>query len=443
MGFHLSRSLSLEKLLLLATTAVLMTTCSHSVRADNWPQWRGPYGNNSTTERELPIVWAENRGILWKTPLPEWGNSTPAIWDDAIFVTSHVDDERLVLLRINKADGQIVWTRQVGTGSTPREAPKRLKTKFHELHNLATPSPVTNGTMVAVHFGNGDLAAYDFDGNRIWQRNLQEDFGEYSIWWGHANSPVIHNDLVISICMQDSLADLLDESRESYVVAQDLKTGRTRWRTLRMTKASAEECDAYTTPLLHKHNGRRELIVMGGNQLDAYNPDTGQQLWYLPNLVGGRTVTGPTVGDDLIFTTIGMRGPLLAVRLGGTGELSYRDIAWKYRTGTPDSVSPVVWNNLVFTIADNGIARCFDAEKGYLKWKARLPGNYKATPLLSEGRLFFLNMEGLCTVISAAPRFDKLTENKLEDQTIASPAASDGKIFIRGRKSLYCIGRGT
>jgi outer membrane protein assembly factor BamB len=427
---------------LLVAVALVTATGGHTVRAENWPQWRGPYGNNSTSERELPIVWAEDRSIVWKTPLPQWGTSTPAIWDDAIFVTSHVDDERLVLLKINKADGQIVWTRQVGTGSTPREAPQRLKTKFHRFHNLATPSPVTDGTTVAVHFGNGDLAAYDYDGNRIWQRNLQEDFGEYSIWWGHANSPAIHKDLVISVCMQDSLADLVDEPRESYVVAQDLKTGRTRWRTLRMTKASAEECDAYTTPLIHEHDGRLELIVMGGNQLDAYDPDTGKQLWYLPNLVGGRTVTGPTVGDDLIFATIGMRGPLLAVRLGGTGECSYRNIAWKYRTGTPDSVSPVVWSELLFTITDNGIARCFDATKGYLKWKARLPGSYKATPLLSEGRLFFLNMEGLCTVISAAPRFDKLTENKLDDETIASPAASDSKIFIRGRKSLYCIGRG-
>jgi outer membrane protein assembly factor BamB len=207
-----------------------------------------------------------------------------------------------------------------------------------------------------------------------------------------------------------------------------------------MTGATAEQCDAYTTPLLHEYNGRLELIVMGGNQLDAYDPDTGEQFWHLPQLVGGRTVTGPTVDRDLIYTTVGMRGPLLAVRLGGKGKLNYRNVAWKCPTGTPDSVSPVVWNNLLFTVTDDGIARCFDAERGYLRWKERLPGGYKATPLVSEGRLFFLNMEGTCTVVSASPRFDKLTENQLDDQTIASPAASDGKIFIRGRKTLYCVG---
>ena len=411
------------------------------IMAENWPQWRGPAGNNTTPERDLPIVWSEDRGLVWKCPLPEWGNSTPAIWGDAIFVTSHVDDRRLVLLRIDKSTGAVVWTRDVGEGSTPREAPQRLQTKFHLLHNLATPSPVTDGHFVVVHFGNGDLAAYDFDGNQLWKRNLQADYGPYSIWWGHGNSPVIHRDLVISVCLQDSLADLVDEPRESYLVAHELSSGRVRWRTLRMTGANAEQCDAYTTPLLHEHNGRLELIVMGGNQLDAYNPDSGQQYWYLPKLVGGRTVTGPTVERDLVYTTQGRRGPLLAVRLGGQGELNYRDVAWKYESGTPDSVSPVVWNNLVFTVTDDGIARCFDAEQGHLHWKERLPGDYKATPLVSEGRLFFLNGEGTCTVVSASPRFDKLTENQLADQTIASPAASDGKIFVRGRKTLYCVGR--
>jgi outer membrane protein assembly factor BamB len=424
--------------------SALVVTCGMwplQAAAENWPQWRGPHGNNVSAERDLPIVWSETRGLVWKCPLPEWGNSTPAIWGDAVFVTSHVDDQRLVLLKIDKSAGRIVWTRNVGSGRTPREAPKRLETKFHRLHNLATPSPVTDGKTVVVHFGNGDLAAYDFDGNQLWKRNLQEAYGKYSIWWGHGNSPVIHNDTVISVCMQDSLANLVDDPRESYVVAHGLKDGRTRWRVLRMTGANAEQCDSYTTPLIHEHNGRLEMIVMGGNQLDAYDPNTGEQFWHLRDLVGGRTVTGPTVDGDLVYTTIGMRGPLLAVRLGASGELSYRDVQWKYRTGTPDSVSPVVWGDLLFTVTDNGIVRCFDARKGYLKWKQRLPGDYKATPLVSEGRLFFLNTEGLCTVVSASPRFDKLTENKLDDQTIASPAAADGRIFIRGRKALYCVGR--
>ncbi len=136
------------------------------------------------------------------------------------------------------------------------------------------------------HFGNGDLAAYDFNGGQLWKRNLQADFGPYTIWYGHANSPVIYDELVISVCLQDALADRQDKPAESYVVAHELATGRQRWKTSRVTSAPAEEADAYTTPLLVDVNGQWQLLVMGGNQLDAYDPRTGRQLWSLSGLVG-------------------------------------------------------------------------------------------------------------------------------------------------------------
>jgi outer membrane protein assembly factor BamB len=422
-------------------TAVLGIGSGGVAWAGDWPQWRGPEGTGVSQEKEVPIVWHEQRGIVWKCPLPEWGTSTPAIVGDAIFVTSHTADNKLLLMRIDKKSGQVVWTQEVGSSEAPREAAKRSTQKFHQLHNLASPSPVTDGQTVVAHFGNGELAAYDFEGKRLWRHNLQDEYGAYTIWWGHANSPVIAGNLVISVSMQDSLADVQADAVESYVVAHDLKTGQVRWKVPRSTGAKAEECDAYTTPLLLPIDGKPQLVIMGGNQLDAYDPATGKQLWLLPDLVGGRTVTGPTAANGLIFATRGMRGDLFALKPGKTGELTFRDVAWKYSEGTPDSCSPVVWNDLLFVVADNGIARCFDAASGNLQWNQRLKGDYKASPVAAEGRIFFLNTKGLCTVVSAAPRFDKLVENQLDDETIASPAISDGKIFIRGRKSLYCIGR--
>ncbi|HEX5105293.1 MAG TPA: PQQ-binding-like beta-propeller repeat protein [Pirellulaceae bacterium] len=425
----------------IAFTAILLVASQALAIAADWPQWRGPEGTGVSPEKDLPIVWHESRSIAWKCPLPEWGTSTPAIWGNAIFVTSHTADNQLVLMRIDKKTGQIVWTQTIGSGEATREAPKRSTQKFHQLHNLASPSPVTDGKTVVAHFGNGDLAAYDFDGQRLWRHNLQEEYGAYSIWWGHANSPVLFGDLVISICMQDSLADLQDKPVESYLLAHDLASGEVRWKIPRMTRADAEECDAYTTPLLLTVDERPQLVVMGGNQLDAYDPATGKQLWLLPGLKGGRTVTGPTAAGGLIFATRGMKGDLLAVKTGLAGELNYRDIAWKYGEGTPDTCSPVVWNDLLFTVTDDGIARCFDAASGNLQWKERLKGKYKASPIAAEGRIFFLNTEGLCTIVSASQRFDKLVENQLEDETIASPATSDGKLYLRGRKALYCISR--
>lgn len=423
------------------------TSCPSAVAGD-WPQWRGPHGDSVSDETNLPLHWSEDAGVAWKTPLPEWGTSTPAIWGDAIFVTTQQDDE-LLLLRLDKATGEIVWTRQVGEGTPRREGGKREQ-KFHQLHNMASPSPITDGELVVAHFGSGDLAAFDFDGNPLWRRNLEREYGTYTIWWGHANSPVLFEDLVISVCMQDSLIGATaeetggvvpsaDQPSPSYLVAHDKRTGEERWKSMRMTGAPAEECDSYTTPLLFRDENRWRLLVMGGNQLDAYDPATGHQVWYLPGIVGGRTITGPTVGNGLAYATQGMRGPLLAVRLDGAGELPRRSIAWRHDQGTPDSCCPVLWNELLFLVGDNGVARCFHAVTGHLQWSERIVGDYKASPVAAEGRVYFLNTEGLCTVVAASDRFDVLAENQLDDETLASPAVSDGRVYLRGRKHLYCI----
>lgn len=408
--------------------------------AANWPGWRGPAGDGTSDEQGLPLIWSEQSGTAWKASLPEWGTSTPAVWDDAIFVTAQHEDQ-LLLLRLDRATGQCLWTEQVGSAETMREAPQRSVQTFHRLHNNASPSPITDGQRVVVHFGNGDLAAYDFDGQRLWKQNLQERYGTYSIWWGHANSPVLFEDLVISVCMQDSLAGVSDKLAPSYLVAHDISTGRERWKSMRMTGADAEQCDSYTTPVLFRTPSRWELIVMGGNQVDAYDPASGRQLWFLPGIVGGRTITGPTVAHDMVFVTQGMRKDVLAVNLGGDGKLSRRDVAWKQTEATPDTCSPVVWGEWLFTLTDNGIVKCYNARTGRQQWKERLPGDYKASPVAAEGRLYVVNTTGLTTVMAADDRFEKLAQNQLDDETIASPAISNGRIYLRGRKTLYAIGR--
>lgn len=407
--------------------------------AENWPQWRGPRGDSTSTEQGLPLTWSENHGIAWKVALPGWADSTPAIWNDDLFVTTQ-DGDKLLLLKLRRQTGATVWSREAGHAETPREAPRGGQ-KFHKLHNNASPSPVTDGQVVIVHFGNGELAAYDFGGKQLWLHDLQKEYGAYSIWWGHANSPVLFGDLVVSVCMQDSLTDLGKSPVESYLVAHDKTTGELRWKSQRMTGAEAEQGDSYTTPLLHKAPQGWQLIVMGGNQLDSYDPTTGQQLWYLPGIVGGRTITGPTAGVGLVFATQGMKKDLLAVRLGGQGKLTRRDVVWKETEATPDTCCPVLWQDLLFTVSDNGVAKCFDARTGNIRWKTRLPGGYKASPVAAEGRVYFLNMNGTTTVAAAGERFEKLAENPLDDETQASPAFSEGRIYLRGKQHLYAIER--
>lgn len=429
------------------SAALLMTCCGRPAAAENWPQWRGPRHDGTSLQTDLPVAWSEQSGVVWKCKLPEWGDSTPIIWNDAIFLTSHTDDGRLLLVRIDKPSGKIVWTQQVGTGTADRPSASqksgdwRRHQKFHRTHNLATPSAVTDGDVVVCHFGSGDLAAYDLAGSQLWHHNLQKDHGQYTIWWGHANSPSLFGDLVISVCMQDSCKDLPGEPSPSYLVAHDKRTGRQKWLVMRPTDAPAESADSYTTPVFHQTDGRTEMIVMGGQILDAYDPATGRRLWWLDGLVGNRLITGPVVARGMVFATQGMRRDLLAVKLGGQGKLPRQDIVWSYDQGTPDSPTPVVWGNLVFLISDNGVARCLDAETGRLYWKERLKGDYRASPLAADQRVYFLNMTGLTTVVSASRRCDRLTENQLDDTTIASPVVSGGRIFIRGHKALYCVGR--
>ena len=416
-------------------------------RADNWPQWRGPDGDGTSRETDLPIVWNESLHVCWKTPLPEWGNSTPAIWEDSIFLTTQVNNDKLLLLKIDKKTGRIEWTRQVGAEACPHEpvqgksGDKRRHQFFEQSHNFASPSPLTDGRRVVVHYGNGELAAYDFDGKQLWDRNLQKDYGDYTVWWGHANSPVLCDDLVISICIQDSCADLPGKPSPSYVVAHDVRNGNERWKMMRMTSAKHESCDSYTTPILWHNGDRLELVVLGGLMLDAYEPATGKVCWQLPGLIGDRTITGPVAGNGMIFATQGMRQPILAVRPRGDGRRTREDVVWRFGQGTPDCSTPVVSGRSVFFVTNDGIARCLDSNNGRLQWKERLKGEYRASPVAADGRVYFLNTKGLTTVMAASPRLNRLAENQLDADTLASPAISDGRIYIRARKTLVCIGK--
>ncbi|MFZ5833675.1 MAG: PQQ-binding-like beta-propeller repeat protein, partial [Planctomycetota bacterium] len=336
--------------------AVSLGALISTARAENWPQWRGPQHDGASRETGLPIAWDETSAIAWKCELPEWGQSTPVIWDGAIFVTTQVDDRKLLLLKLDKQSGRIEWTREVADAETPRMAKgekptgKRGWQKFHVTHNLATPSPVTNGEVVVAHFGSGDLAAYDFSGNQLWHRNLQEEYGSYSIWWGHANSPVIAGDLVVSVCMQDTCADLGEKTFESYLVAHDLKTGAVRWKVARPTQAPAEEGDAYTTPLLWDRGPRKELVIWGAQILDAYDPPTGRKLWQMGGFFGNRVVPSPLAKGNILYIIQGKKDPLVAVEVppaaadgessAAVAELSREAVAWEFDQGTSDSPTP-------------------------------------------------------------------------------------------------------
>jgi outer membrane protein assembly factor BamB len=414
---------------------ILLGAADAASPEDVWPQWRGPSGDSVSPRRDLPHRWSKTDNVVWKAALPGWGNSTPAVWKDAVYVTAQEDD-RLLLLRLDGRTGKVVWQREVGRG-TPRRQGQVGNGRYHDEQNMASPSPVTDGQRVWVHFGTGDLACYDAAGERVWSLNLAERFGPYSIWWGHANSPVLVGKLLVSVCMQDPKG-----GGQSYVVAHDKNTGEERWFVKRETGASSEPADAYTTPVLARSAGREELVVFGGNILDAYIPATGNQLWKCRAFDGNRVISGPTVAGDMVYAVQGMRGPLVAVRTGGEGDVTGSHVRWKYEGTTPDAASPVVADGLVFLATNPGLAVCVDTATGREVWKERLGRGFRATPLVAGDKVYFFSKEGKTTIVEAARKFQIISQADLGEETMASPAVAAGDLFIRTREHLYRVGSG-
>jgi outer membrane protein assembly factor BamB len=402
---------------------------------DVWPQWRGPSADSVAPGRGLPVQWSKTENIQWKTPLPGWGTSTPAVWQDAVFVTTQ-DNDSLLLLRLDAKTGTIVWQREVGKG-TPRRSGELGNLRFHNEHNMASPSPVTDGRHVWVHFGNGDLACYDFAGAPVWSVNQTKLYGFFSIWWGHANSPILFDDLLISACMQDPKA-----GGKSYVFALDKRTGKERWFKSRDTGAKAEPADSYATPLLYRAKDRTELIVFGGNVLDAYDPASGAPLWQCRVFKGNRVISGPTLAGDTVYAVEGMKGSSFAVRAGGAGDVAATHVRWKHTGPTPDAACPVVDNGLVFLATNSGIVICLDADSGKELWKERLADAFRATPLVAEGKIYFFSKAGAATIIHASREFKVIARAELGEDIMASPAAAHGSLFIRTKEHLYRIGGG-
>jgi outer membrane protein assembly factor BamB len=401
---------------------------------DVWPQWRGPTHDSVSPRADLPLSWSKTENVVWKTPLPGWGNSTPAIWKDALFVTTQ-DNDRLLLLRLNRVSGKVLWEREVGRGIANRKAGKG-EPKYHAENNMASPSPVTDGKHVWAHFGNGDLACYDFDGEKVWSINFPKLYGPYSIWWGHSNSPLLVGDLLISVCIQDPVP-----GGKSYVVAHDKLTGKEKWYTPRDTGAKLEPGDSYTTPIPWTHGGRLEVLVFGGNVLDAYDPASGKQLWESKPFKGNRVISGPTLVGDTVYAVQGMKGPVFAIKVGGEGDTTATSVRWKsLDKTTPDAASPVVANGLVYLPNNEGLVTCVDAETGKEVWKERIGDAFRATPLVAGKRVYLFTKEGKCTIIEAAREFRVVGTGDVGEETIASPATTGGDLYVRTKQGLWRIG---
>ena len=418
---------------LVSSFAICAITVITVSARENWPAWRGPQANGVSGEKNVPLKWSTGENIAWKLAVPSRSGATPIIWGDTIFlnVATAMTTGELELWAVDRKQGQPLWKRPIGGGNNQQRK-----------QNMSTPSPVTDGTTVWVMTGTGILKAFDFKGNELWMRDVQKEYGRFGLNWGYASSPLLHQGALYIQVLHGMRTD-----DPSYVMKVDAKSGKTMWKVERPTQAIQESPDSYTTPILVNTGKTFEIAITGGDIVTGHDPQTGKELWRANGLNPQndpyyRIVASGIYASGLLIAPTRNR-PMLALRPGGSGDVTQSHKVWSFDLG-PDVPSPVSDGKLLYVVRDNGVIHALDLKTGAVVWgPERLKtGAYSASPVLVDGKLYITSEnEGLTSVITAGPKFELLAENPLDDYTLASPAISNGQIFIRTEKFLWAIGK--
>ena len=405
------------------------------VQAENWPGWRGPSGDGASTGKGIPTKWSSTENIAWRIVIPGEGHSSPIVWGDKVFLTSSLTEKnKRILLCIDRLSGQTVWQRDVV--QSPPET-------IHRLNSRASGTPATDGKQVYVTFmrAEGDeviapnvgserlitpgkiiVAAYDLDGNEKWKTNV----GDFVSAHGFNTCPVLFEDLLILNG---------DHDGDAYLVALDRESGRQRWRTRRENKTRS-----YVTPIIREIDGITQMILSGSLCIASYDPRNGKRHW----IVDGPTeqfVASMVYDGKYVFATGGYpERHTLAIRPGGKGNVTDTHIAWRTTRGAAYVPSPIISGRYLLMVADSGIASCFEARTGKRHWMERLPGGHSPSPVSADGLVYFVSDRGVTTIIRPSETFAVIAKNELGEPVSASPAISQGQIFLRTHQHLYCIG---
>lgn len=397
----------------LALSFVLAATVSAGA-GENWPGFRGPTGQGHSAEQGLPLDWSESRNVVWKTPVPGAGWSSPVVADGRVWVTT-ADGERGTSLRALAFD--VETGRELLNVEVFRA---RNANPINPKNNRASPTPIVEGDRLYVHFGAEGTAALTTAGELVWKARFS-----YESQHGAGGSPVLHGDLLILSC---------DGSDAAFVVALDKRTGKVRWKRDRRLPAD----QAYSTPLVIRVGERDEVVSVGAYRATAYEPESGKEIWRVGYADGFSNVPRPVYGHGLIYIATGFHQPsLIAVRPDGSGDVTRTHVAWTLRRAAPLTPSPLLVGDELYIVNDTGIASGLDAKTGHVYWQQRLGGDYSASPVFADGRIYFLSEEGVATVVAPGREFRKLATSALEGSTLASMAVSAKSIFIRTDTHLY------
>ena len=447
---HQRRSLA-RVLLLLA----LWPSASVLTASDNWPQWRGPSMTAVVADDpKLPESWTTTSNVAWRTKIAGVGWSSPIVWEDKIFLTSVVADEAYeapsaglylpptgsdtppdpppgthhwMVFCFDLTTGELLWQRTAHQGTAP--------SSIHPKNSFASATPVTDGDRVYVLFGNLGLFAYDFNGVRLWSRDIEARADRWG--WGTGSSPTL---------LGDQLLVLHDNEQESYLASFNSATGDQNWRVVR------NEVTGWSTPFVWRNDLRTEIITTGKQMVRSYDP-SGNLIWYLSGQMTDRTIPTPIPGDGIVYVSAGDVGnhhrPVYAILPGAEGDITLganqsanEYIRWYQPRVGAYNPSPILYRGIYYTLLDRGFLTAHDARTGqtiYDRVRIEPGATFTSSPWAYNGKIFALSEDGTTYVIAAGPEYELLGKNVLDELSLASPAIADGTLLLRTASSLYAI----
>jgi outer membrane protein assembly factor BamB len=418
--------------------------------AENWPHWRGPLFNGSTIQKGLPETFSKTENVLWVTPMPGPAAATPIIWGSRVFISSVDQNKRLLLaMCLDRADGKVLWQKEIGT-----------RIYIDTRSNFASDSPVTDGSLVFFYYGDGELSAFDYDGNQVWARNIQKEYGPYAFQWTFSSSPTLYNGkLYLQVLQRDVPVNgrgRTDGPIDSYLLTLDPKTGRELWKHVRPSDAVQESREAYSTPIPYSEAGRDEILVLGGDCITGHDPASGKESWrwgtWNPTKIGHwRMVPSPVGGAGIVLACAPKGSPIFAIKAGGTGELTKAAVAWTSteRDVSSDVSTPLFYKERFFVVnSDRHVISCIEPTSGKVLWSGALDNKrskIEASPTGADDKIYVINHRGDVFVVDAGSEFKLLQMVSMGDEgdsdIRSTIAISDGKLFIRTAAKLYCVGK--
>ena len=441
------------KLLSSAILSLCLLALSPTVNAQNWPSFRGPNASGVADGTNPPTTWEVDKpqNVLWKTPIPGLSHASPIVWGNKIFLITAVssdakagfvakdrgiglanDDAKhtWMIYALDKRNGRVLWSNTAYEG-VPRA-------KRHVKATQANSTPVTDGRYVVALFGSEGLACYDTNGKLLWKQDL--GVLNPGLWddktssWGHSSSPIIYRDLVIVQA---------DGHAQSFIAAFNLKDGKQAWRVER------NEITSWSTPAIYQNKQRVELIANGGRYIRGYDPLTGKELWRFSDNETQVKMQAPQIANDLIYITGGYPAgrAMYAFRPGAVGDISLKSgedknafLAWSSPKGSPYTPTPIIYGDLFYVLADNGVLSAYVAKTAELVYQQRLPSSFSASPVAADGKLYLASEDGDVFVVKAGRQYELLSKNTMNQPLMASPALSDGMLILRGENAIWALG---